>query len=238
MKTIDTSTDWSGKLKSIMEEYKNLSDKEKNELFEMLMKDRENSEAKHEKELSVPELIEIWERVDSIIKDLKKNYIKVEKAKVMWHKWKTVHINLPAVGGFEWFKFDWFFSRDKVQKKDFESNSEYKEKSYSMEDISNLMKALREYMKVCWASYEENWNYYDDLKYRNNGVKGTYSQIWDFLREITWMEYGISDRYWLKDVDDYLKNYRACLDLNEASFHFGRLGYNVAEANLLLRLSD
>jgi hypothetical protein len=42
-----------------MEEYKKLSSKEKDELFDMLMKDRENSEAKHEKKLSVPELIEI-----------------------------------------------------------------------------------------------------------------------------------------------------------------------------------
>ena len=52
------------------------------------------------------------------------------------------------------------------------------------------------------------------------------------------MRYDISDRYWLKDVDDYLKDSGACLDLREASYHFGRLGYNVAEANLLLRLSN
>ena len=124
METIDRSTDWSGKLKSIMEEYKNLSDKEKNELFELLMKDREKTDVKHEKKLSVQELIERWERVESIIQDLKKNHINIEKGKVMWHKWKIVHIDLPTVGGFEWFKFDWFFSRDRVQKKDFESNSE------------------------------------------------------------------------------------------------------------------
>ena len=52
------------------------------------------------------------------------------------------------------------------------------------------------------------------------------------------MRYDISDRYWLKDVDDYLKDYRICLDLRKASCYFDRLGYNVAEANLLLRLSD
>ena len=107
----------------------------------------------------------IWD-TDAILNDLRENHVKIEKnAEVEWYKWKKVHIDLPAVWNFEWFKFDYFVSNDFVYKKDFEAKSELKKKSYSMNDVSKLLQAMNEYMTELWGKNDGNIDYETELKY-------------------------------------------------------------------------
>jgi hypothetical protein len=86
--------------------------------------------------------------------DLKKNYITAEEdVEVLWFRWRKVHVNLPAIWKFKWFKFDYFAWDEKDDKLhrhncteyDFERNLELREKSYSYEEIDRLYTAIREY---------------------------------------------------------------------------------------------
>lgn len=223
--TIDTHIVSNSKLNCILEEWEKLSENEKDELFKILKEDRTPD---------LEKIITNEKNYDRIVKNLKKNHnIRVEKGKMMWHKWKIVHINLPAVGEFKWFKFDWFFSKDGIEKRYYEANPEYEEKSYSVDDICELLEALRTYMSLNWADIDEHRNYREDLKHNNKVRK--YSRAWLCIREITWLDFDLY-RYRLKDKNiDWRKGSRGVLDCREASYHFNYLNYNVAEWNLLLK---
>lgn len=182
VKTISTPTGWNDKLNSIMEEYKNLSDEEKHQLFKLLKQDKLDREKS------------MW-NIDAILEDLNENYVNIEGNKEMLNKkWIIMHINLPAIWKFNWFKFDCFISdcSGEVLLEDW--NEEYKEKSYSMEEILKLYEAIIKYMKEYWIDADE----YDARGY---------------LLTITWLDDDLDDDYRfrlggddglrLKDEDKY-----------------------------------
>lgn len=175
----------------------------------------------------------IWD-TDAILNDLRENHVKIEKnAEVEWYKWKKVHIDLPAVWNFEWFKFDYFVSNDFVYKKDFEAKSELKKKSYSMNDVSKLLQAMNEYMTELWGKNDGNIDYETELKYWE--FEKYRCTAWDCLKAITWLKYW----YWLSDKDvAWIMDSRAVWDCGIVGCcRFNRYN-NDNFAKLFLRLSD
>ena len=170
MSTIDTPTGWDDELKSRLEW---LTDEQKDKLFEMLKQDRLDREKS------------MW-NIDAILEDLKENHVNIEGNKeILNKKWIIMHINLPAIWKFNWFKFECFISNylESVNLEDW--NEEYKEKSYSMEEILKLYEAIIKYMKEHWVDADE----YDAHEY---------------LLKITWLDDDLDDdSFRLKDEDKH-----------------------------------
>lgn len=155
----------------------------KNNLFEILKR-------KTNKLNPNPELI--WNR-KKILKDLAENHVKIEEnKKMLGSTWKIVHIDLPAIWEFKWFKFDYFISDKWIKKADFESNRKYRKASYSTKEISELLNAMNKYMEVFWIETDRDIDYEDRLKSRKS-LK-LRCEAWDCLKAITWL----NRWYWLK----------------------------------------
>ena len=173
-----------------------------------------------------------WD-TDAILRDLKENHVKIEEnAKMMWYKWRKVHIELPAVWNFEWFKFNYFVSNDYVTKWNFEKKSELEEKSYSMSDVSKLLQAMNKYMIELGGKNDGDMDYENKLKFWETE---TYRcEAWDCLKAITWLDVW----YWMKDKDVAgRQNSRANWGCRDYDCGFSRTAYDDF-ANLFLRLSD
>ena len=207
MTKINKPTDWEIEKKSKVQE---LTGERKNEISETLF----------------------WNK-EAILKDLKEHHVKIEETAGMnWYTWKNVHIDLPAVGNFEWFKFDYFASDGSVVNKEFESNSEYKKLSYSLEEIAELLAALNKYMRALWVIIDDGIDFKKDLK---RWKKDEYKIIltWRCLKEITWLD-GI---FWT--ANKKLFQSRVQRDLFGYGCDFIGIGdswYNAAE--LLLKLPN
>jgi len=194
----------------------------------------ESAKSSEGKKLSTEKINDLKWNTNIILNDLKENHVKVEEnAEMMWCKWKKVHIDLPAVWDFEWFKFDYFISDEAVYKRDFEKKSELEEKSYSMSDISKLLQAMNRYMielkgKNDWdMDYEKELKYWETEKYR--------CDTWDCLKAITWLDYW----YWLSDKDvAWKQGSRAIWVCDRDYCSFLRFDFGNYRANLFLRLSD
>ena len=171
-----------------------------------------------------------WD-TDAILNDLEENHVTIEHdVEMMWHEWKKVHIELPAVWDFEWFKFDCFVSYDYVTKEDFEAEPELEKKSYSMSDISKLLHAMNKYMAE--LKWKNDW----DMDYEKELIYGKTDNdncnAWDCLRTIAWLY----SWYWLSDKIG--KKYRRKWFCHYDSCVFCRNGGYSDSANLFLRLSD
>ena len=229
MKNPNTPTGWNDKINSILEQRNELSDRGQSELLEILKQDKEEKERKQ----TVTNTI----RNNPILNDLKENHIKIEEdVEMMGYKWKVVHIDLPAMWNFEWFKFDYFVSNKSVDKENFESKSELKEKSYSMSDISTLLQAMNRYMVECWW-----WKYctdkYDDYKKELNFVESNRDSCyaWYYLTLITWLD----SWHWLSDTVAWKKDLRAVWQCHDNICAFDREdGDEFIEHNLFLKLSN
>ena len=221
MAGIDTLTYWDEDLKSRLEW---LTDKQKDKLFEIL---------KYEKLKRL-----IWKK-EEILKYTKENYVTVEKnAEMMWYKWKIVDIDLPSVWNFEWFKFKYFASDNNVYTCKYPP--ELEKKSYSMNDVWKLLKAINSYMVELQGISDENIDYEDDLQYLETG--NYRCNAWDCLKAITWLDnlYWLSDKYvaWIEgshrilDPHITLNCYGSCCDFSPLNVtqHPG--------AHAFLRLSD
>lgn len=239
---INTPTGWNDKFNSIMEQRNKLSDEEQSKLLAILQqnkkiniwKEKPKWDTATQEDLKEDKWLESlrWDR-DGILNYLKENpkYIKIEKnAEVMWHKWKKVHINLPKVWNFEWFKFDYFVSDDRVSKRDFEAKPELKKKSYSMNDVSNLLTAMNGFMAALGC--ETDW----DTKYKNDELMNRYRcGAWDCLKAITWL----NKSYWLSNSNvAWIKDSRVKWRCRGGSCNFNRYYDANHYANLFLRLSD
>ena len=199
-------------------------------LFEQEQKKIEHEKAEQKKAEQFNELY--WDK-EKILKNLKENCVKVEEnVEMMWYEWEKVHINLPAVWHFEWFKFEYFVSDEYVYKIDFESNSELEEKSYSMKEVWELLKAMNGYMQAMGVETDGDMDYENNLKYwetHNNSRKA-----WDYLKQIAWL----NERYWLSDKNvGWRKNSHARWRCNSDHCNFSRSDFAYGRANLFLRLS-
>lgn len=161
-----------------------------------------------------------WYNKDEIIDNLKNNYVKTqENVEMMWYKWKTLLIELPAKWKFKWFKFDCFITNDKFKYKDVKEST--KQDLYSKKEISTLFSAIREYME------EYNiWCDWDDYDYENQldlfEKDEEYCFAWDFLKKITWL----NDSYLLSDA-------ALCCSLTYSSFN-----NNPSYGQLFLKISE
>lgn len=173
-----------------------------------------------------------WNRV-AIIKDLKENYLKEKDAEMMWYKWKEVHLSLPAVWNFKWFKLDYFVSNDFVYKEDFESNPELEKKSKSMKQIWEILKAVNRYMAELWVENDWDMDYENDLQDWKTEKYGC--KAWDCLKDIS----GLNELYWTGDKGvDGIKDSRVLWDCYDDDCDFTRCNGGNSSANLFLRLSD
>ena len=178
-----------------------------------------------------------WD-TDAILDDLRKNYVKIEEnVRMLWYEWKKVHINLPAVWNFEWFKFDYFVSNDEVMKYDFERKSQLEKRSYSINDVSKLLQAMNKYMVELQGDNDWDMDYENELKYWETETWGC--KAWDCLKVITWLD----NWYWLKDKEVARRGYSRALWycfnnilLKNACFFKHDNGINF-RANLFLKLS-
>ena len=174
----------------------------------------------------------MW-NTDAILDDLKENYIKIEEDKeIMWYEWKIVHIDLPAIWDFEWFKFDYFVSYKSVAQEDFEKKFELKKKSYSVEDVSELLQAMNSYMKELQGKNDWDMDYENKLRYLRTNTRRC--NVWDCLKYIT----GLDRLYWLRDMDvAWDTDMCAGWTCHDDNCHFV-LYYSTYHAYLFLRLSD
>ena len=179
-----------------------------------------------------PNLELVWD-TEAILKNLRENpkYVKIEEnAEMMWYGWKKVHINLPAVWKFKWFKFDYFVSDGHVKKSDFIKKPELKEKSYSKKDVSRLLQAMNQYMlELQWDS-DRNIDYENELNMWENNNKCR-CNAWYCLKTITWLDYC----YWLSD---WYGSTRFGWDCSGGCCGFRYSDFYDNIAGLFLRLSD
>lgn len=135
-----------------------------------------------------------WNK-EAILNDLKENHVQIKENEEMFgYKWKIVHLDLPAVGGFKWFKFDYFVSESSVRKNEFEKDLNLEERSYSMDDIWRLLWAVNEYMKEFGVEAAEIKNQNGYFKY---WIRGNFNfNAWNYLKELLWLnkQYRLSDK--------------------------------------------
>ena len=221
--SINTPTGWDEELKSRLE---GLTPEEKSRLFEMLKQDKERDEDEQKNIEPNPELF--WDK-EAILKDLKENHVKIEEnVENFWKEWKIVHIDLPAVWEFEWFKFDCFISNDSFNRETLGKERGTKKTNknlYSVKEISRLLQAINKYMKA--LGVDTDW----DMDYEKISNKEVYTKSWDIVKNI----FGLDWYYWLSD--ETLNNdrwYWCCVD----NCYFQHNNFVTTEARLLLKLSD
>jgi len=157
-----------------------LSSAQKDEMLELLKKD------KTERKLKEKQLKKSWEmpkedisvHKEEIIKYLKR-LVEVESdVYIMWHKWKKVSIELPAVGEFKWYKTTIFTWNNVIfwetYKNWIKQNKELVEKMYCKQDVCNLLEKLKEcikelhkYIYKTEVNIDEKINYLYDLQCNN-----------------------------------------------------------------------
>ena len=162
------------------------------EKIKKVVEEEKEEEERKTKEREEKKLELMW-NTNAILDDLKENHVKIEKnKKIMWYKWKIVHIDLPAIWNFNWFKFNYFVSYERVVEDEFERNFLFGDQLYSMKDVSELLQAMNEYMKELQGKNDWDMDYEDKLKYRTTNT--CRCNIWDYLKYITWLD----SIYWLK----------------------------------------
>ena len=88
----------------------------------------------------------------AVLEDMRKNYVDIEEnQEMLGKKWDVVHINIPAVWDFKWFKTDFFVSKDRIALKEFESNPEYEKNSCSFQYSKEMLEAIAGYMREYWV---------------------------------------------------------------------------------------
>ena len=196
--------------------YGQLSDKEKGVLLWMLTQEKMDRERTISKE-------------ESIIRDLKEKYVRVEdEAEMMWYRWKKVHIELPAIWDFEWFKFSYFIPKGSVKISDLWQHRELADKSYSVKDVYELLHAITRYMRASWISIDDSVDYDGYSTYRDVFR----FESWNILKSIT----GFSELYWLRDSDSSLADSCAMWINYGGNSMFSKCVWGMAK--LFLKISD
>ena len=184
----------------------------------------------------------IW-NTDAILEDLRKNHVIIEEdVLMMWYRWKKVHIDLPAVWSFEWYKFDCFVSYgyEKIEMQYFNREYDLKHKSFSMKEISELLQAINKYMAELQGEHDEYMDYenINVVKFWNDESRKLNCKAWDCLRAITWLNW----YYWTSDwEEDYKRDWWGWFLLKDkygACCYFTTGIFDDSLGNLFLRLSD
>jgi hypothetical protein len=195
----------------------------------------------NDEEIKKQKLEELFWNKDAILDDLIQNHVKIEEnyEYLSWYEWKKISIKLPAVWNFEWFEFNCFAWDESLRRNEFE-HFFYKDKSYSMHEICELLRAINRYMKELWVETDWDMNYFNDLKHMwwwriergwNNCI------AWKYLREIT----GLNDvkHFWLLDSKiNWRENTYVQWALDETSCCFSVKNGGLGRWKLLLKELD
>ena len=149
----------------------------------------------HKLQIILQELETHVKIVDTV--ETKKQIWKVE---MMWQTWKKVYIDLPPYKNFEWFKFSFFVSDLPRRRDNFDKDPKFREKSYSMKDISKLLQAMNRYMAEheLIQDWDINYDYENELKHWETGKY--YCDAWSCLKHIIWIDDDNKNKiYWLSD---------------------------------------
>ena len=211
-------------------------EKERREREEIEKKEREKKDREREAKEKREKIEKIYWNKDAILDDLKENHIKVEEAEMMWYKWKIVEITLPEVWNFKRYSFKYFVSDDRIRKDEFESDPKLGNKSYEMEDVWGLLKAMNEYMKAMWVETDWNIDYENNLKFWEIWKKAC--KAWDCLKECLIDKAELDSWYRLMDTDvGWRKGSRVRWICCGNSCYCNRSDIDTNSANLFLRLS-
>jgi hypothetical protein len=122
----------------------------------------------------------------NVVVDLKKNYLKVEENVEMYgYKWKIVHIELPSVGWFKWYKFDYFISDEDVYL-DIYNSIMWNMRNHTKLSFASFLNNLNDYMQqfdikldyARWKSRYQGYAYDMDYRYTHKNS----CEIWDYVR--------------------------------------------------------
>ncbi len=171
-----------------------LSTEQKDEMFELLQQDKKKREMV-EREKSIIEKRKLNKAKASILKDLKENHVKVEEdVRYMWRLWKKIHIDLPKIGEFKWFNFDFFVTKEKLpvlydrehwKRRDKEAEQKNKQLC-SEDDIRDLVKALNSYMHECWVDIDKGINL--EMLERPERWEWSWCETWNCIKELVWLD--------------------------------------------------
>ena len=165
----------------------------------------------------------------------KKNCVKFEETEFLWHKWRRVSINLPAVWKFEWFKFDYFESYHEIKKEEFEKNPDFEKKSYSMNEVAQLLKAINEYMTELKDHIGCD---FPGLDYEHL-LKSWESDVYQYGPALTLKNIvDLVSNFWLKDKDiEWMKASRIRMNIRPFIYFVPRIDDN-CEAALFLKMDN
>jgi len=153
---------------------------EKNKVYE-------DAQIKHRWEVEYWEIKRnlIW-NYTGVMEDLENNHTIIESySEYMWLKWKQLHLTLPAVWKFKWYKFDCFIS-DSEFSFDEMDNYKWQYNFYDIDELCELWKALKAYLEEYKINIDTISNVIDiktDIKEKNIL---TTTKIWSSIRKILW----------------------------------------------------
>ena len=221
MKDPNTLTGWNDKINSIIEQWKTLSENEQSKLLAMLQQKNFTEQINNLK----------WDK-DKIIDYLKtKCFEKKEWVTEYWEVWTHYYLTLPTANWSEYKKIEWFTSKRRVTKKEYEKNETWKSNSSTVEEISTkILWNIHNFLWELGVSEDVNMNFAKELFQRD------YCDTWLSLKEVT----GLIDSYWLKDTSWNYRYYWNCcgwkFSINE-NCSFSLNSHDDTNANLFLWLS-
>ena len=127
-------------------------------------------------------------KLNYILNNLKRNHVRCEEnIELYGKKWKIIHLELPSVWKFEWYKFNCFVTKDSVDLNSIKSSSKIKNKMYTIDEIWEFMTKFNQYLNECWIYTDGDIDYTDIFSFSC----GKKSKVWKYIERISW----ISDRY-------------------------------------------
>lgn len=131
-------------------------------------------------------------KLNYILDNLKRNHVSIEEnIELYGKKWKKIHIELPAVWKFRWYKFDLFVSDDAIDIDSVRSSLQIQSKMYTMYEIWEFMAKFNQYLYAYWIYTDGDIDYADTLTFSC----GKKSKVWNYIKRISWL----SDRYLFKN---------------------------------------
>ena len=187
------------KSQELLETLKNISNKDikiigkeseksikmKNKAQKIKEKEDRKREERLRKELQQKK-VELWWFEQWIIDYTKEHFVKTESdAEYIDEKWELIHLELPAVWSFKWYKKDFFISFRGFNWDRYDNTPKFINNSFSKEKMDEILLVLADYLREFWITF----NY--DVTHQ--------SVIWHEPLIMLWKILGISQWYRLKD---------------------------------------
>lgn len=180
-----------------------LWENQKSEMLKLLIRDKENKWGLKEK---------LFGHRQSILAHLKQNCVEIEDVEMMWIKWKSICIELPAVWKFKWYKFEFFVSNNIISKRGINNVNMWNmlnDVRFERGEIVDFLLALNEYFNEYWVNLDEESHLkkIKEIPVDNRGWFGSVpSGITSIFNEITWQKnkwYILKDSIPVKEDDPF-----------------------------------